>query len=281
MSHPKERPHRHHYDAEMLSVEEARERILSYFERLPAEHVPLTEALGQVLAEDMVAGFNIPPLPNSAMDGYAVRKVDVTDASTESPVELEVIRTLAAGALPDRPVVQGTAIRIMTGAPVPDGADAVVPFEDTDELERRKDSGAQSRIGIHLAAEHLENIRDAGEDVQQGETVLSSGQILRSGELGVVASLGFDAVSAFRRPVVAIVSTGDELLQPGRNISPARFTTRTPTASLLWSPSTVVNPESWESPKTRSNHCRRLSTRQWMQTWSLPLLVFPRATMTS
>lgn len=223
MSHPKERPHRHHYDAEMLSVEEARERILSYFERLPAEHVPLTEALGQVLAEDMVAGFNIPPLPNSAMDGYAVRKVDVTDASTESPVELEVIRTLAAGALPDRPVVQGTAIRIMTGAPVPDGADAVVPFEDTDELERRKDSGAQSRIGIHLAAEHLENIRDAGEDVQQGETVLSSGQILRSGELGVVASLGFDAVSAFRRPVVAIVSTGDELLQPGEEHQPGKI----------------------------------------------------------
>lgn len=223
MSHPKERPHRHHYDAEMLSVEEARERILSYFERLPAVSVPLTEALGQVLAEDMVARFNIPPLPNSAMDGYAVRKADVTEASTESPVELEVIGTVAAGALPDRPVEQGTAIRIMTGAPVPEGADAVVPFEDTDELDRRKTSGAQDRIGIHLAAGHLENIRDAGEDVQQGETVLSSGQILRSGELGVIASLGFDEVSAFRRPVVAIVSTGDELLQPGEEHQPGKI----------------------------------------------------------
>ena len=207
----------------MLSVEEARERILSYFDELPAEETSLVYALGQVLAEDLVAPFDIPPLANSAMDGYAVRAVDTLGASKESPVELPVTGVVAAGQLPDHPLAPGTAIRIMTGAPVPDDADAVVPFEDTDEIERREAGQSSNAINIHLQAENYDNIRGAGEDIGVGTTVLTSGQILRAGEIGVIASLGRASVMAIRRPVVAIVSTGDELLQPGEDHQPGKI----------------------------------------------------------
>lgn len=212
-----DRPHRHHYDAEMLSVEEARERILSYFSVLPAEATPLVDSLGQVTSEDLVASFDIPPLANSAMDGYAVIAKDTAGASKESPVELLVTGVIAAGQLPDHALEPGNAIRIMTGAPVPENSDAVVPFEDTDELERRDAGGSSESISIHLQAETWDNVRGAGEDVEVGETVISRSQILRAGEIGLIASLGHSSVKAFRRPVVAIVSTGDELLQPGED----------------------------------------------------------------
>jgi molybdopterin molybdotransferase len=218
-----DRPHRHHYDAEMLSVEEARERILSYFSVLPSESTPLVEALGQVTSEDFVASFDIPPLANSAMDGYAVLASDTAGASKETPVELPVTGVIAAGQLPDHPLESGTVIRIMTGAPVPENADAVVPFEDTDELERRASGESSDSIAIHLQAEPWDNVRGAGEDVEVGETVISKGQILRAGEIGVIASLGHSEVKAFRRPVVAIVSTGDELLQPGEDHQPGKI----------------------------------------------------------
>ncbi|MBT7003627.1 MAG: molybdopterin molybdotransferase MoeA [Chloroflexi bacterium] len=216
-------PHRHHYDAEMLSVEEARERILSYFEVLPIDSTELVDSLGQVLAEDMVASFDIPPLANSAMDGYAVMAADTRGASKETPVELVVTGVVAAGQLPDHPLKSGTAIRIMTGAPVPDNADAVVPFEDTDELERRASCGSSDAIGVHLQAEPYDNVRGAGEDIESGETVLESGQNLRAGEIGVIASLGHSAVRVIRRPIVAIVSTGDELVQPGDELEPGKI----------------------------------------------------------
>ena len=218
-----DRPHRHHYDAEMLSVEEASERILSYFQVLPVESAELVDSLGQVLGEDMVASFDIPPLANSAMDGYAVLAADTRGASAETPVELVVTGVVAAGQIPDHPLEPGTAVRIMTGAPVPDNADAVVPFEDTDELERRASGGSSGAIAIHLQAEPYDNVRGAGEDIESGETVLESGQILRAGEIGVIASLGHSTVKAIRRPVVAIVSTGDELLQPGDEPEPGKI----------------------------------------------------------
>ncbi len=217
------RPHRHHYDAEMLSVEEARDRILSYFHRLPAVETPLGEALGQVLAEDMVAPFDIPPLRNSAMDGYAVVAADTGGASDKSPVELPVTGVIAAGQLPERPLAPGTVIRIMTGAPVPDNSDAVVPFEDTDELERQKTGGSQGAISINVEAEIGDNIRAAGEDVRAGTTVFSEGVVLRAGQIGVIASLGRAAIRVFRRPVVAIISTGDELLEPGEEHQPGKI----------------------------------------------------------
>lgn len=217
------RPHRHQYDAEMLSVEEARERILSYFEKLPAVETPLVAVLGQVLAEDLVAPFDIPPLANSAMDGYAVIAADTEGASRKTPVELPVIGVIAAGQLPERPLASGTVIRIMTGAAVPENADAVVPFEDTDELERQKSGGPTNEISIHTEARPGDNIRDAGEDIQGGTTVFGEGLILRAGEIGVIASLGRATVRVVRRPVVAIISTGDELLQPGEEYQPGKI----------------------------------------------------------
>ena len=121
----------------MLSVEEARERVLGYFDVLEPETRPILEAEGQVLAEDVEGRFDIPPLDNSAMDGYALRTEDIRGASEASAVTLRVTGVVAAGQVPTGRVEPGTAMRIMTGAPIPEGADAVVPFEDTDEVERR------------------------------------------------------------------------------------------------------------------------------------------------
>ncbi len=211
-----DRPHRHHYDPEMLSVEDARERILSYFEPLDPVDVSLLDALGLVLAEDLVAEFDIPPLANSAMDGYAVRAEDVSAASSEMPQTLPVTGYVAAGQLPDSPIEPGTAVRIMTGAPIPANADAVVPFEDTDEDERLSaDGSGLHEIGIRYAAGIYDNIRPAGEDIRSGQTVIRRGTELQAGAIGVAASLGRTQVKAIRRPIVAIVSTGDELLEPG------------------------------------------------------------------
>ena len=212
---PEARPHRHHYDADMLSVEDALERILPYFSVLEAQPTPLLESMGQVLAEDLVAEFDVPSLANSAMDGYAVRAADIAAASAESPVELKVTGKIAAGELPDAPVSGGAAIRIMTGAPIPEGADSVVAFEDTDELDRRGAGGDESIIGIRLAAPAGDNVRPAGEDVRAGNVVLRRGSMMRPGEIGVAASLGLRTVPVHKRPEVAIVATGDELIEPG------------------------------------------------------------------
>ncbi len=214
---------RHHYHADMLSVEEARERILSYFSVLPAEERPLLEALGMTLAEDVYATFDVPPLANSAMDGYAVRSNDVAGASDALPVTLPVISAVAAGQLPDRPVGPGTAVRIMTGAPVPEGADAVVPFEDTDEQERRRRGDSLKSISVRVPAAPGSNVRPAGEDIRNGSLVLEKGVTMRPGEIGVAASLGRKAVRVVRRPVVAIISTGAELMEPGQPHEPGKI----------------------------------------------------------
>jgi len=221
--HVHDRPHRHHYDAEMLDVEEALERILTFFAPLPAVDVPLLDALGQVLAEPLIAPINIPPLDNSAMDGYALRAADVSQAGEDSGVELRVIGHIPAGTVSEQTVEPGTALRIMTGAPVPDGADAVVAFEDTDEVERRDSGGSMEAVGVRLAAETGENIRPAGEDVQKGTVVLEAGTVLRASELGVAASLGMETVPVIRRPIVAVLATGDELLEPGEAHQPGKI----------------------------------------------------------
>ncbi|MBI2965444.1 MAG: molybdopterin molybdotransferase MoeA [Chloroflexi bacterium] len=218
-----DRPRHRHYDADMLSVEDALARILSHFRVLEAEELPLTETLGQVLAEDVVSTIDIPPFTNSAMDGYAVRAADVAGSSAGSPVRLKVVGGVAAGGLPDVAVDPGTAVRIMTGAPAPDGADAVVPFEDTDELDRRKAGGQTDVIEIRHAAAPGDNLRAAGMDVARDAVVLSAGTVMRPGEIGVAASVGRQTLRVVRRPRVAIVATGDELLEPGETFRPGRI----------------------------------------------------------
>lgn len=211
-----DRPHRHHYDAEMLSVEEARERILSYFAPLQTTDTPLLDSLGLTLAEDIVAQLDIPPLANSAMDGYAVRSADISSATATTPVALPVIGYIAAGHPPEATVSHGTAIRIMTGAPIPKGADAVVPFEDTNESElSRNHKDSIEEIEIRHPAQQWENVRPAGEDIQAGQIALRKGIQLRPGSIGVAASLGRKRLKTIRRPRVAIISTGDELQEPG------------------------------------------------------------------
>jgi len=209
----------------MISVELARDRILAFFSRLEAERRPLLEALGQVLAEDVVAPFDIPPLDNTAMDGYAVRAADTEGASETAPKELRVIGDLAAGYVSEVTVGPGEALRIMTGAPMPPGADAVVPFEETDEplrgvgeTPRRGDT-----VGVFKAARDGANIRRRGEDVVASNTVLEAGRVVRPSEIGVLASIGLTEVPVFRRPVVAILSTGDEITPPGTPLEPGRI----------------------------------------------------------
>lgn len=210
----------------MISVEEALERILSYFERLGPEERPLTEALGQVMAEDVAASSDIPPLDNTAMDGYAVRAADTEGAVEANPVRLLVIGELAAGYVFEGEVTAGTAVRIMTGAPIPRGADAVVPFEETDEMSMdsapaRAPHGSGSydkptaEVGILKAAKLGANIRRAGEDVKAGTAVMREGMVLGPAQIGVLASLGRAQARVVRRPVVAVLSTGDELLEVG------------------------------------------------------------------
>ena len=199
----------------MLSVEEALERILAFFEVLEAEDKPILDAQGQVLAGDVVSPFDIPPLDNSAMDGYAVQAGSVAGAGEAGPVGLRVIGSVAAGQLPREEVTAGTAVRIMTGAPVPEGADAVVPFEDTDEEARASSGRPLTEIGINVEVGPGTNTRPSGQDVKRGELVLRKGTVLRPSEIGVLASLGYDSISVIRRPVVSILATGDELLEPG------------------------------------------------------------------
>ena len=199
----------------MLSVEEALEKILSYVSPMPPAEVALPDALGLTLAEEVTSPLDLPPLDNSAMDGFAVRHADVAGADAANPRELPVIGYVQAGALPDRGLEPGTAIRIMTGAPVPPGADAVVPFEDTDEVERKASGQALDRIRVLHGAPLGANVRPAGEDLRTGERIMVPGDVLRPGEIGVLASVGRQRVTALRRPVVAVLSTGDELLAPG------------------------------------------------------------------
>ncbi len=202
----------------MISVEEALEKLLSHVSVLASQNVVILDSLGHVLADDVVSGIDVPPLDNSAMDGYAVRATDTIGATEDSPKLLCVIDTVAAGAISSKPVTAGTAVRIMTGAPVPAGADCVVQFEHTDEAERSRPStgAAILEIGVFREVKGDLNIRRAGEDIACGATVLTAGTTIRPAEVGVLASLGRDQVTVVARPVVAILATGDELVEVGR-----------------------------------------------------------------
>jgi molybdopterin molybdotransferase len=210
----------------MISIEEALESILSYVSVLPTEEKPLIEALGQVLDEDVISSFDIPPLDNTAMDGYAVRAADTAGASPDAPILLRVIGEVAAGYIFDGEVAPGTAVRIMTGAPVPAGGDAIVPFEETDEPFEKAPSGTSkfaAAVQVFKEARLGANIRRSGEDLHGGQVVVRRGTVLRPSEIGVIASLGKAAVRVIRRPIVAVLSTGDELLEAGQPRSGARI----------------------------------------------------------
>jgi molybdopterin molybdotransferase len=196
----------------VLSVEEALDKILSEVDVLEAEWVPILDSLGQVLAEDIKSDINVPPLDNSAMDGFAVRSGDTKSASEKTPRFLKVIGTVMAGSISNTEVVPGTAVRIMTGAPIPRGADSVVQFELTDEGQ----STDNTRVGILAESRPGHNIRKAGEDIARGTTVLRQGTVIRPSEIGLMASIGYLKVKVVRRPLVAVLSTGSELVELGQ-----------------------------------------------------------------
>ena len=200
----------------MLSVEEARDKVLALTPVLEAEDMHLLEAQGQVLAEDAVASFDIPPLDNSAMDGYAVRHADIEGATPQRSRLLRVADYVAAGQIPRTTVSEGTAVRIMTGAPIPPGADTVVPFEETDEVERSAAGRPIDEVLVRNEVPRGQFVRRAAEDVEKGDVTLAKGTVLRASEIGVLASLGYRSVKVVRRPVVAVLATGDELLEPGQ-----------------------------------------------------------------
>lgn len=211
---------------EMLKVSEALTRILRHFVQLPTEYVPTDEALGRVLAADVSASHDIPPFANSAMDGYAVLAEDVQHASSSQPVTLKIIEDIPAGTTPTKSVTEGTAARIMTGAPLPEGADAIVPVEDTSEEWRKPNRNSVSlpdTIDVYAATEPLRYVRPAGEDLASGEPALSAGTTLRPQEIGVLAGLGVAKVPVIERPKVAVLSTGDELLSIDEEIQPGKI----------------------------------------------------------
>jgi len=188
----------------MISVEDALQTILAGCRPLGLEKVDILEACGRVIGEDVYAPRDIPSAANSAMDGYAVRFADTKGVHALKPVELKVIETIAAGSVPRKTLKEGQAARIMTGALIPRGADAVVRREDTEEKGKT--------VLIKVAATKGLDIRFPGEDVQKGKRVITAGSVLRPGHIGMLAALGKAFVSIYQKPRVAILSTGDELV---------------------------------------------------------------------
>lgn len=188
----------------MISVEDALQTILGSVSPLGMEKVGILTALGRVIGEEIYAGRQIPPRDNSAVDGYALRVADTLGASEKNPAVLDIIEDLPAGSIPQKSVAKGQAARIMTGALVPEGADEVVPMENT-----KTENG---RVSVFVTAIKGQNIRRAGEDVQLGEKVILKGEIIRPAHIGMLASLGRSFILVHQRPLIAIVSSGDELV---------------------------------------------------------------------
>lgn len=188
----------------MLNVEEALAAILARVNPLPSEPVPLVKAMGRVLAEDIGADIDNPPFDNSAVDGYAVRAVDTEGASSQNSVSLSCLGEVAAGKVAAEELSPGECIRVMTGAPVPAGADAMVMREDA-----REENGS---VYIHAQATAGDHIRRAGNDFRVGDTVLHRGTLIGPAEVAMLAAVGREDVSVYRRPRVAVFSTGDELV---------------------------------------------------------------------
>ena len=185
----------------MISVEEAQERVLAEIETVGTEQVAFTDALGRVLREDIVAPADVPQADNTAMDGYAVRADDIANP----PVRLRVIEDLPAGSVATKRVDKGTAIRIMTGALIPDGADTVAHVEITD--------AGSDFVNVKESLKRGTNLRKKGEDMRAGDIVLAEGTFIGAAEIGVLASVQRSVVRVGRRPTIAIISTGDEIVE--------------------------------------------------------------------
>lgn len=202
----------------MIPLEAARERILGFLAPLPREEIPLSEALGRVPAILLPARIDLPPFDNSAVDGYAVRAAEISSASPEHPVRLTVAGIAAAGSPPAAAPAPGSCLRILTGAPLPIGADAVVMQEDT-----LPDDCDPAAILVTSPAGPWENVRFAGEDLRRGVPTLPPAIVLRPAHLALLAAAGFDRIPVHRRPRVALFSSGNELRAPGQPLAPGQI----------------------------------------------------------
>jgi molybdopterin molybdotransferase len=192
----------------MLSVTEARERILSHFQTTATESIPLIACANRVLAIDIAASHDLPLFDNSAMDGFAIRSED----TSASRVTLKVVADIPAGTTPKVTLKAGEAARIMTGAQVPAGANAVIPVEDTDFHNRAAGTSAPEIISFERILIPGENVRPRGMDIHTGKVVIKKGQALKPQDLGLLAMLGFANVEVYKKPRIALLSSGDELL---------------------------------------------------------------------
>lgn len=199
-----------------LTLKEAQSLLLARAERIrETEEIPLWEGLNRVLAEDIFASHDQPPFSRSPLDGYAVRSADIKGASEQQPARLTVTDEVDAGHVSSRRVEQGTAIRIMTGAPIPEGADCIVRQEDSD--------CGEERVEIYKEAGAFENYCFAGEDYKAGTKILPKDTRLKAAEIGTLASLGLEKVLVFRRVRAAVLTTGDELILPGEERKPGKI----------------------------------------------------------
>ncbi len=207
---------------DLLSVSEARERILKHFTPVDFQEVPLEIASGRILAEDIIAGVDLPPFSNSSMDGFAVRSADIALASAETPVELSVVMDIPAGSNPVQSITAGQAARIMTGALIPTGADCIVPVENTDRASQTSTALGNS-LRIMRSALPGEFIRPQGQDLPKGQLVLSRGRHLEPQDIGLLATLGIGSVRVSRLPRVAILSSGDEIVPVDAPLAPGKI----------------------------------------------------------
>jgi molybdopterin molybdotransferase len=203
----------------MISVEDALDRIMPQFHALEPETIGLSEALERVLAEDVYSDSDIPPFPSATMDGYAVRSADLAVAGPDHPVTLTVVGSVAAGQVTDTIVETGAAIRIMTGAPMPLGSDAVARFEQTDGASVE----ARTHVQVFASVRPDENVRAVGEDLRRGALGLASGTVIHPAEIGLLAALGKARIAVVRRPRVAILASGDELVGIEEPLAPGRI----------------------------------------------------------
>ncbi|MBL8134293.1 MAG: molybdopterin molybdotransferase MoeA [Anaerolineae bacterium] len=209
---------------DLLNPDDAVSRILNVIAPLDDERVTLSDALDRVLAAPVVSEIDLPPFANSSMDGFAVRAGDTLGAAADAPRRLSVVMDIPAGSAPAGTIEAGSAARIMTGAPLPQGADAVVPVEDTDQSWRGGDSSPlPGDIAVFRQVRAGDSVRPIGEDIRAGQTLIAAGVVLRPQELGALAAIGCAEVPVVRRPRVAIVSTGDELVEVDQPLAPGKI----------------------------------------------------------
>ncbi|GJQ33972.1 MAG: hypothetical protein HBSAPP04_28110 [Ignavibacteriaceae bacterium] len=204
------------FTKDIPSYEEAKAIIVNSVRPIETVYVPIKKAQGNIISQDIIAGENLPPFNNSAVDGYAVKIKNVQAATPEKPILIDTLDDVPAGKLPTTRLRSGTTVKVMTGAPVPEGTDAVVPIELTE-------STYGNRIKVIGSVDELANIRFVGEDVTKGEVIFSAGTEVTFGNIGLLAALGFIEIPVYRRPRIGILASGDELIPIDKPLTPGKI----------------------------------------------------------